>query len=130
MSIHRFDNGHFYPGPAGKHSKAGEGKGRGYNVQFPFNLEKSMKTLIGDYDFIYACENIFFPIIKEFSPDLIIVSSGFDSALGDPLGQIGVTPVGYSYMTQNLRMLQQKIVFVLEGGYDLNALSVSSEAVV
>jgi histone deacetylase 6 len=32
MSIHRFDNGAFYPGPAGKHDKVGEGKGRGYNV--------------------------------------------------------------------------------------------------
>lgn len=49
-------------------------------------MEKSQKTLVGDNDFIYACENIFFPIIKEFSPDLMIISAGFDSALGDPLG--------------------------------------------
>jgi histone deacetylase 6 len=42
--------------------------------------------LIGDEDFIYACEKVFFPIIKEFAPDLMIISAGFDSALGDPLG--------------------------------------------
>lgn len=41
VSIHRFDNGLFYPGPAGKHHRVGEGKGRGYNVHFPFNVEKS-----------------------------------------------------------------------------------------
>jgi acetoin utilization deacetylase AcuC-like enzyme len=99
MSIHRFDMGAFYPGPCGKHSNIGEGKGRGYNIHFPFNVEKSQKTQIGDVDYIYACETIFFPIIKEFNPDLIIISAGFDSALGDPLGQIGVTPVGYAYMT-------------------------------
>ncbi len=86
MSIHRFDNGAFYPGPEGKYSKVGEGKGRGYNIHFPFNVEKSQKNLIGDEDFIYACEKVFFPIIKEFEPDLIIISAGFDSALGDPLG--------------------------------------------
>jgi histone deacetylase 6 len=86
LSIHRFDNGGFYPGPAGKHTKVGEGKGRGYNVHFPFNVEKSMKTTIGDLDYIYACETIFFPIIKEFNPDLLIISAGFDSAHGDPLG--------------------------------------------
>lgn len=86
LSIHRFDNGTFYPGVAGKHTKIGEGKGRGFNVHFPFNVEKTMQTLIGDNDYIYACEALFFPIIKEFNPDLIIISAGFDSALGDPLG--------------------------------------------
>jgi len=50
-------------------------------------------------DYIYVCEQLFFPIIREFSPDLIIISAGFDSALGDPLGQVGVTPLGYAYMT-------------------------------
>ena len=54
---------------------------------------------VGDLDYIYACETIFFPIIAQFAPDLIIISSGFDSALGDPLGGIGITPTGYAYMT-------------------------------
>jgi histone deacetylase 6 len=40
MSIHRFDNGAFYPGPAGKHNKIGDHKGRGYNIHFPFNVDK------------------------------------------------------------------------------------------
>jgi len=130
ISIHRFDLGKFYPGPAGKHERIGEGAGRGYNVHFPFNVQPSQKDLIGDRDYIYACEQVFFPIIKEFNPDLMIISAGFDSALGDPLGGIGVTPTGYAYMTQGLRNLCKKTAVVLEGGYDLEALEKSSEAVI
>ena len=93
-------------------------------------MEKTSKTIIGDHDYIYAYEQVFLPVIKEFAPDLLIISAGFDSALGDPLGQIGVTPLGYAYMTQAMRLLCPKVTVVLEGGYDLNALSVSSEAVI
>ena len=69
-------------------------------------------------------------MIKEFNPDLMIISAGFDSARGDPLGQIGVSPIGYAYMTWGLRNLCQKTAVILEGGYDLDALARSSEAVV
>ena len=86
--------------------------------------------LIGDKDYIYACESVFFPVIREFKPDLLIISAGFDSAVGDPLGGVGVTPLGYAYMTWGLRSLCKKVVAVLEGGYDLHALEVSTEAVV
>jgi histone deacetylase 6 len=60
---------------------------------------------IGDMDYIYVCEQFFFPIIREFKPDLIIISAGFDSAKGDPLGGIGVSPIGYSWITQGLRKI-------------------------
>jgi histone deacetylase 6 len=50
-------------------------------------------------DYIYACEKVFFPVMKEFKPDLIIISAGFDSAEGDMLGEVGVSPLGYAYMT-------------------------------
>ena len=60
----------------------------------------------------------------------MIISAGFDSAIGDPLGGIGVTPAGYAYMTHGLKLLQPKMAVVLEGGYDLNALRRSSEAVI
>ena len=86
ISIHRFDQGKFYPGPAGAHTRIGEGAGKGYNIHFPFNVNKTQKPIVGDKDYIYACEKVFFPLIKEFNPDLMIISAGFDSALGDPLG--------------------------------------------
>ena len=61
--------------------------------------------MIGDSDYIFACETFFFPIIREFAPDMIIISAGFDSAKGDPLGGIAVSPVGYAWMTQGLRKI-------------------------
>lgn len=122
--------GKFYPGPIGKHERIGEGAGRGFNIQFPFNVQSNQKEMIGDKDYIFACEQVFFPVIREFKPELIIISAGFDSALGDPLGGIGVTPAGYAYMTHGLRLIQPKMAVVLEGGYDLNALRRSSEAVI
>ena len=103
ISIHRYDQGKFYPGPKGSEKLVGSGKGKGYNIHYPFNLSPNQLELIGDKDYIYACESIFFPIIKLFNPDLIIISAGFDSALGDPLGEVGVTPAGYAYMTWGLR---------------------------
>ena len=61
---------------------------------------------------------------------MIIISAGFDSAKGDPLGGIAVSPVGYAWMTQGLRKIQNCLAVVLEGGYSLEALEVSTEAVV
>lgn len=130
ISIHRFDLGKFYPGLIGKHERIGESQGKGYNIQWPFNVPAHSTDLIGDKDYIYACESVFFPVIREFKPDLMIISAGFDSAKGDPLGGVGVTPLGYAYMTWGLRSLCKKVVAVLEGGYDLHALEVSTEAVV
>lgn len=140
ISIHRFDLGTFFPGPKGKLEMIGEGAGKGYNLQFPFNIPKKKgaaanepedeSLLIGDSDYIFACETFFFPIIREFAPDMIIISAGFDSAKGDPLGGVAVSPVGYAWMTQGLRKIQNCLAVVLEGGYSLEALEVSTEAVV
>ena len=132
MSIHRFDRGDFYPGSVGRADKIGEGKGAGFNIQFPFDVIKNDTELVGDRDYIYACEKVFFPVIKEFEPEIIIISAGFDSAKGDPLGQVGVTPVGYAYITAGLRSLcsKSRVSVVLEGGYNYNALAVSSMAVI
>jgi histone deacetylase 6 len=105
VSIHRFDNGTFYPGQYGKHSNIGESKGRGFNLHFPINVTKKMPYTVGDKEFIYACESILFPVIRDFAPDLMIISAGFDSAEGDEVGGLGVTPLGYSYMTRELRKI-------------------------
>jgi len=80
-------------------------------------------------DYIYVCEQFLFPIIREFKPDLIIISAGFDSAKGDPLGGVAVSPIGYSWITHGLRKIQKCTSVVLEGGYSLEALARSSEAV-
>jgi len=59
-----------------------------------------------------------------------LISAGFDSARGDVLGQINVSPVGFAWMTHGLRKIQSKTVAILEGGYSLIPLAESSEAMV
>jgi histone deacetylase 6 len=63
ISIHRYDMGKFFPGPLGKLEMIGECQGRGYNLQFPFNLpqkttgtEDDEQQTIGDSDYIFVCE--------------------------------------------------------------------------
>jgi histone deacetylase 6 len=74
---------------------------------------------------------VIFPIAKEFAPELIIVSAGFDAMLKDPLGKMSVTAAGFAYMLSNLRSLAGgKVVVVLEGGYSLNNLEEAGETVV
>ena len=54
----------------------------------------------------------------QYDPQLILISAGFDAALGDPLGGQGITPPGYANLTSLLMPLADgKIVLVLEGGY-------------
>jgi len=55
--------------------------------------------MIGDLDYVYACESFLFPLIREFGPECILISCGFDSALGDEVGGVGLTPIGYAWMT-------------------------------
>ena len=74
-------------------------------------------------------ENVIRPLLREFQPELILVSSGFDSARKDPLGMISNSPDTYAYFTHHLKGLSPKMLIALEGGYNLFALSVSSEAV-
>ena len=88
---------------------------------------------------------------REFAPDLILVSAGFDAAAGDPLGGCNVTPFGYAAMTRALLSLPsaagrcachpirrdgrltdavtlRRVVVVLEGGYNLSSISKSAAA--
>ncbi|XP_048450003.1 histone deacetylase 6-like, partial [Rhincodon typus] len=61
-----------------------------------------------------------------FQPDLVLVSAGFDAARGDPLGGCEVTPECYAHMTHMIMCLAGgRVVFALEGGYNLTAISES-----
>jgi acetoin utilization deacetylase AcuC-like enzyme len=68
------------------------------------------------------------PALERFSPDLVIVSAGFDAHQRDPLGQLELEDPDYAWITQELRALADKacagrLVSILEGGYDLEALA-------
>ena len=80
-----------------------------------------------------AFETSLAPRIAAFSPDLIIISAGFDAHRLDPLGNIKLVEADYSWVTRRLMILAEKccggrIVSLLEGGYDLEGLSRSAAA--
>lgn len=60
----------------------------------------------------------------QFSPQLVLVSAGFDAARFDPLGRYLLSPVGYSHMMHSLCALAGgRVVMALEGGYHLGSIS-------
>ncbi|KAI9671209.1 MAG: Histone deacetylase hda1 [Caeruleum heppii] len=126
MSIHVHQNGHFYPlGPKGDHLHCGAGDGLGYNVNVPWTEKK-----MDDADYMYAFQKVIMPVALDFNPDLVIISAGFDAAAGDVLGDCNVTPECYSHMTHGLMSLAGgRVVACLEGGYNLESISMSALAV-
>jgi acetoin utilization deacetylase AcuC-like enzyme/formylglycine-generating enzyme required for sulfatase activity len=114
----------FYPG-SGAEGETGKGEGRIINVPLPAGA--------GDEVFKKVYVEKLKPAALAFKPDFILISAGFDSARGDTLGRLDVTPEGYAFMTRTVREIadascQGRIVSMLEGGYNLEALANSVEA--
>ncbi|XP_051136605.1 histone deacetylase 5 isoform X2 [Andrographis paniculata] len=127
FSVHRHDFGTFYPtGDNGSYIMIGEGPGVGYNINVPWENGRC-----GDVDYLAVWDHILIPIAKEFNPDIILISAGFDAAIRDPLGGCRVTPYGYSIMLEKLMPFARgKIVMALEGGYNLDSIANSVQACV
>lgn len=118
ISSHQYP---YYPG-TGHFTEVGKGEGEGYTVNIP------LPTGQGDAEYLYLYRNIVAPIIREYAPDVILVSAGFDSHERDPLGGMKVTSQGFAALTRLLLDLAEevcggRIVFALEGGYDLDGLA-------
>ncbi|KAF8664172.1 hypothetical protein HU200_054920 [Digitaria exilis] len=116
FSVHRFDCGDFCPYKTeASYGFIGEDAGKGYNINVPWEHGKC-----GDADYLAAWDHILLPVTEAFGPDIILVSAGFDAALGDPLGGCCVTPDGYALLlTKLLGFAQGRTVMALEGGYNL-----------
>ncbi|KAJ4961306.1 hypothetical protein NE237_021216 [Protea cynaroides] len=125
ISLHRHEGGKFYPG-TGAADEVGIMGAEGYSVNIPWKCGG-----VGDNDYLYAFQHIVLPIALEFSPDITIISAGFDAARGDPLGCCDVTPSGFAQMTNLLSALSSgKLLVILEGGYNLRSISSSATAVI
>mmetsp|Transcript_15075 Transcript_15075/g.28689 ORF Transcript_15075/g.28689 Transcript_15075/m.28689 type:complete len:412 (-) Transcript_15075:361-1596(-) len=124
-SVHRYDHGSFYPGSSdGGPRKVGNPPAEGYNMNVGWNGGG-----MGDGDYIGMFHQLLLPVAYEFAPQLVLISAGFDSARGDPLGGCDISPTGFAHMTHSLMALAQgKVVLVLEGGYNLSAISHSFAA--
>ncbi|XP_022309888.2 histone deacetylase 4-like isoform X8 [Crassostrea virginica] len=127
ISIHRHDNGNFFPG-TGNPMDCGSGDGLGYNVNIAFG--GSLNPPMGDAEYLAAFRTILMPIAKEFNPDIVLISAGFDAASGHPppLGGYNVSSACFGHMTRELMSLADgKLVLALEGGYDLPAICDATE---
>jgi len=119
FSIHRYQNGMFYP-RTGSKEEVGTGAGTGFNVNVPLNF-----TRLGDEEYMEVFRRVLLPIVDDYQPQLIYVSAGFDCAAGDPLGGMEVSTEGFAIMTQMLRnsVKHGRVVLALEGGYNVRAVS-------
>jgi acetoin utilization deacetylase AcuC-like enzyme len=124
VSLHQYP---YYPG-TGAASDVGRGAGAGFNVNVPFSVG------VGDAGFLLAFEQVIEPVLRQYAPQFVLVSAGFDAHHRDPLGSLQVTEQGYLEMARRLLALADEVAggrfaAVLEGGYDLEAIRDSSEAV-
>jgi acetoin utilization deacetylase AcuC-like enzyme len=115
-----------YPG-TGSATETGKGAGSGKIVNVP--LPKGA----GDADILRAFQTKLIPAARNFKPDFILISAGFDSMRRDLLGQFDITPEGFAAITRVVVMLadelcQGRVVSVLEGGYRLDGLADSAAA--
>jgi acetoin utilization deacetylase AcuC-like enzyme len=124
VSTHQYPH---YPG-TGSLYDMGAGEGIGYTVNAP------MPAGFGDPEYLRVFDELILPIGRAFKPEFILVSAGFDCHFRDPLGAMEVTETGFEQMARRVRRLaaetcEGKVVAVLEGGYDLEALANSGRAV-
>ncbi|XP_034647967.1 histone deacetylase 7 isoform X4 [Trachemys scripta elegans] len=130
ISLHRHDDGNFFPG-SGAADEVGSGAGEGFNVNVAWT--GGLDPPMGDPEYLAAFRTVVMPIAHEFSPDVVLVSAGFDAADGHPppLGGYKVSAKCFGYMTRQLMSLAGgAIVLALEGGHDLTAICDASEACV
>jgi len=125
VSSHQYP---FYPG-TGAASEKGRGAGQGFTLNIP--LDAGAKD--DEIERKYAAQVI--PAVRNFKPDLLLISAGFDAHEMDPLGQLRMTTEGFGRLTKTLIDLANEVcegraVLVTEGGYDLKALSDSLRAVI
>ncbi len=113
-----------YPG-TGAASETGRGRGRGTTLNRP------LAPGAGDEEFLGALREALVPAAREFAPQLIIVSAGFDAHARDPLANLEVSTEAFGEATRLVCDLADEVaggrlVSVLEGGYDLEALADSA----
>ena len=127
----RYDNVFFcsihqhplYPG-TGSGKETGIGNGHSLTLNLPLPTGSNEETYLG------LMKGKVLPAIEKFSPDLIIVSAGFDAHKDDPLGDMNLDTESFGKITKLLKyaankLCKDRLLYVLEGGYDLDALSES-----
>jgi acetoin utilization deacetylase AcuC-like enzyme len=122
VSIHQFP---FWPG-TGPLDDVGEGDGEGYSINLP------VPAGTGEAAFLSLLEHVVVPAARQYRPDLILISAGYDAHRDDPLGGLALETSSYGAMSRRMRALGEElgapVGALLEGGYDLRALATSVAA--
>ena len=118
-SVHLFAP-FFYPG-VGSLGETGAAEGQGYTINVP------LPPRVGDEGYGRVLNEVVRPKATAFKPDVTLVSIGFDAHWQDPLAMAGLTLTGYARLARTLlemagTLCHGRILFVLEGGYRLEAL--------
>jgi len=122
-SLHQYP---WYPG-TGDAGERGAREGEGYTMNIP------VPAMTPADDYLRLFEKGLESVMKSFSPDLVLISAGFDAHEADPLGQLLLDDASYERMTKRLKEAALttgagRIVSCLEGGYNLRALSLAARA--
>ena len=110
----------YYPG-TGSTFEIGEGGGKGYTLNIPMEAGSS------DDEYRGAFSNLVIPALRDFQPEILFISAGFDAHRDDPLGDMNLTTGFFGEMTRLLKIIADefcngRLISVLEGGYNLQAL--------
>jgi acetoin utilization deacetylase AcuC-like enzyme len=125
VSTHQYP---YYPG-TGAATEIGVADGEGATVNLP------LEAGAVDEDYRLVFEEVVVPVLRQFRPSLLLVSAGFDAHEQDPLAGMRLTTGAFAAMTLDLRNVadeccEGRMALVAEGGYDLDALGDSIDAVV
>jgi acetoin utilization deacetylase AcuC-like enzyme len=117
FSMHQYP---WYPG-TGTRGETGYGRGRGYTLNLPLKAATKAKEQRQQFDTAIS------EISGKFSPDLILISAGFDSHKDDPLGQLMLDDNDFVAMTMTIKgwaesSCKGRLISCLEGGYNLDSL--------
>ena len=117
----------WYPGTGLAHER-GEGKGEGKILNFPLPAGSGRAEIV-----VRAFQQELMRQAKDFKPDLVMISAGFDSREGDPLGRFRLTDTDYRDLTRVMleiadQYCSRRLVSVLEGGYSLPGLAAGVSA--
>ncbi len=116
----------WYPG-TGAAEETGDGRGKGLILNRPLPSGSGQSEIVG------AFWETFLPALEKFRPQLLLISAGFDSRAGDPLGQFRLEDADFGTLTRLMgdaaaRYCQGRLVSVLEGGYNLAGLGPATRA--
>ena len=121
VSLHQWP---LYPG-TGRHTEVGEGPARGRTLNIPLPPGATGDVYLTAFDQLVA------PVADRFAPTWVIVSAGFDAHRNDPITELALAAGDYAPLTRRVLSLVPagRRLVMLEGGYDLDALSSSSATV-